>query len=344
MLLETRHQVVVMPLPDQFQVVLAGESSVHDHRGAALASGPGFQSVEHGLHGGAVDGVPGVDLMPDGKTVRVQHQPHGHQLAIRPHLLAVAPHGLRVPGRLAFEVGVGHVIEHQRAFEIEQGLLPRIQFPLDLQPVPVELVHVPVELVLVQLLDIHAQDIVDRLPLGPAHHGELRAGIDQAVQGHHLGQLARRRRKAHRLQDRLHLQALPHLMAHVERADFPEVLTFDARGLHRHHIRDGDFTRERFFQFGRAGLGLALTDPRHRLVHPGIREQRRLAAQGHLDALGQQQPVLFGAGIHLPQVADGLVPRPGGRQHRLHQHVADVGLATLLGNGSLDEHDKTNMR
>ena len=207
-------------------------------------------------------------------------------------------------------------------------------------------VQVPVELVLVELRDLGAQHVGDRHASGPFHHRQFRSGLDQAVQGHHFGQLPGWNGKAHGLQHGIHFQPLPELVPHMQRTHFPNVLNLHSGGFHRDHFRHRSFTRKRILRvrFVLALLGLAGPAQAHRILHPRIREQRRLAAQGRLDAIGQVEPVLLGPRLQVAEIADHLVARAGSGVHRLDQQVVDVGLLAVLGNRTLDEHGDTNMR
>ena len=286
-----------------------------------------------------------MQFVANGEPVTVQHQTHGHQLAVRAVLLAVAPLRLGCLQDLALEVGVGQIVKQQLALQVEQRFLPSVQLRLDLHPMPMQFVHVPVEPVLVQLVGVHAQDIGHGRPLGPVHHRQFRTGMDQPVQSHHLGQQPGRRGQLDRLEDRVQLQSLPHLVAHVQRPSLAQVLGPHPGGLYRHGVRDGHLAGQGRlgFRLGHANLGLPLANPAYRLVDPGIGEQPVLAAQRRLDAFGQFQPVFLGAGIHLPEVADGAVARPGRSHHGFHEQVAHVGLVAPFADTPLDEHLETKI-
>jgi hypothetical protein len=79
------------------------------------------------------------------------------------------------------------------------------------------------------------------------------------------------------------------------------------------------------------------------MVDPGVLEKAGLPAESGLDAIGQGEPLLFGARIQFAEAADDFVPRPGGRADRFHQEVRDIRFIASLDGVLFDEHGVTSM-
>ena len=64
----------------------------------------------------------------------------------------------------------------------------------------------------------------------------LRGGAHQTIQRHELGEPPRARREARVGQDPVQRERLPQLMAHVDRASFPDVFGLDLIGVDGDHV------------------------------------------------------------------------------------------------------------
>ena len=76
--------------------------------------------------------VAGEDLRAAHEAAGVEHQAQGQQRTVAAFLLRVPALGLRLRARLAFEIGVGQVVEGDGRLQVEQahGLLEQVRLDL----------------------------------------------------------------------------------------------------------------------------------------------------------------------------------------------------------------------
>ena len=101
--------------------------AVHHHQGLAR----GVECIEHLGQRVMFSHVAGEHLGAVYEAARVEHQGQGEQGAIGAFVLGVPAFGLGLARRLAFEEGVGQVIERDGGMEVEQPHGPVEEVALD---------------------------------------------------------------------------------------------------------------------------------------------------------------------------------------------------------------------
>ena len=121
----TDDQIPVAVLTQPRDTRVGGDAAVHHHQGA----GRRLERLEHPGQGAVFPDVAGEDLRPAHEAAGVEHQAQGQQRAIAALLLRVPALGLRLLARLAFEVGVGQVVEGHCRLQVEQphGLVEQMR-------------------------------------------------------------------------------------------------------------------------------------------------------------------------------------------------------------------------
>ena len=110
------HQVAVFVLTQPLHAVLGGDAAVHHHQSGAR----GVERIEHLGQRVVLAHVAGEDLGAAHEAAGVEHHPQGEQWAIGAFVLGVSAPRLGLPTRLAFEEGIGQVVERDRRAQVEQ--------------------------------------------------------------------------------------------------------------------------------------------------------------------------------------------------------------------------------
>ena len=166
------HQVAVALLTQPPHAVLGGDSAVHHHQGGAR----GVERVEHLGQRVMFAHVAGEDLRATHEAAGIEHQPQGEERAIGAFFLGVSASCLGLPARLAFEVGIGQVVQRDRRAQVEQVHRPVEQMVLDGLAVRHQRIGGAIELHRVQGLEVDSQQLIERAAFAqPAPGGALGA-------------------------------------------------------------------------------------------------------------------------------------------------------------------------
>ncbi len=207
-------------------VLVIGHAAIDDDGGVFGQPDALGQAVEHDGQGGTVLAVAGEDLMSDREPVAVDDEADDDLLAVRAMVAGIAELSFGIGGGDPLEVVRGQIVEVDRAIEVEQVALALEQGGVDGGAMRMQRVEGPVEPVRVGGT-IDGQDIGESGALHPRRHGVLGGGLDEPVQGHGAGEPARARGEFARGQDVVQPEALPELVADVDRAGFAMVLGGD---------------------------------------------------------------------------------------------------------------------
>ena len=242
----------------------------------------------------------------------------------------IAALGLRIVSALAFEVGGRQVVKVEGVVEIEQRPLAGGQRLLDAGALGMQPVEIAIQRVRGERGEVRAQDVAQGRPPDPVRHRIFRGRTHQPVQRHELGEHARPRREPGLGHDGVQCEGAPHLMSDVHGTCFPGVFELHPVGVNRDHV----------VPRGRAGTGAAARRP-HALGerrHGGVRQERRLAAQGGGESLRHSPPGLGGGGRQRAERTDRAMPRPLRGRGGLDEQVVDVFLVADAPGRALDEH------
>ena len=110
------HQVAVALLTQPLDAVLGGDSAVHHHQGTAR----GVERIEHLGQRVMFAHVAGEDLRAVHEAAGIEHQPQGEERAIGAFFLGVSASCLGLSARLAFEVGVGDIVESKGTLQFDR--------------------------------------------------------------------------------------------------------------------------------------------------------------------------------------------------------------------------------
>ncbi len=297
---------------------------------------PSLQAIQHRLDRGAILAVAFKDFVGFGKAVPVQHQPHQHLLGIRPLVARVAALRRGIAQGFALEIGRGQVVEIQGVVQVEQGLLPFRQFPLDHLAVGMEPVQVAVQRFVVAGGKVRSPNIAQRRTFDPVRHGMFGKREEQAVQRHDFGELAGAVGKSRPRQNLVEPQLPPHLVADMHRARLPGLFHCDLVGIDR----QAEVDRRRGLR-GRGTDAACPADLLSKSLAGRIRSGKRgLALQAGFEAVGQIQPLLRGCGGQAAKRADDALAGALGGGHRFHQEIVGVRF-TLVPFGGLPDIHRT---
>src|SRR4030081_321831 len=160
--------------------------------------------------------------LPTLSSCRYLHQPKARFPVGRLHPLPVREsHPLEAPS-LAWraEVGRGQVVEVDHAVEVEQIALALDQCGLDGGAMGMELVEDAIERILCQGIELGAEDVGQCRATDPLRRRMLGSGLDQPVQDHRAGETARAAGDPKFAQDLAQAEAVPELVADMDRTGF----------------------------------------------------------------------------------------------------------------------------
>ena len=223
--------VVKLALFDLDDVVVERHAAIDHHGRAFLKAGARGQQIEHGGKRGAILGVAGEHLVGDRKAVAIDHQGDHHLLTIRPVIARVAALGLGIALTLAFEIGRGEIVEIDRGVEIEQAALAFDERSLDGRTMLMEFVEHLVKRVFCNGVEIGVEKIAERGAPQPGRHCVFGGRRDQAIEHHRTGEPSRGCRQAAAAQDTVEFEALPELIADVDRTGLAMALGCDPRRI-----------------------------------------------------------------------------------------------------------------
>ena len=310
---------------DLLEVVGKGHPPIDHDRGPAAAAGAGFQRRQHVRYGGPIDAITVEDLVRSRKPVAIQDQPHDDLLAVRPMVARVAALGLRVERTLAFKVRRRQIVEIDGVVEVEQRAFARGQRPLDRRALRMQPVERAIQGVVGQRREVRRENVAQGGAPDPVGHGVLRGRAHQPIERHELREPSGARGQARLGQDRVQRERLPHLMPHVDGADFPGVFGVDLVSVNRDHVAAGRVMA------GRPQL-------RGERVNGGIRDECRLPAERGRELLREGVPLLFGRRGERAERADRAVTRAVRGGDGLDEEMIDIGLAAHPSGRALDEH------
>ena len=212
-------------------VLVKRHAAVNHHGCAFLKPGARRQHLEHGGERRAVLGIAGKHLVSDGKAVAIDHQSDHDLLAVGTMIARVAALGLGVAGAHAFEISRGEIVEIDRDIEIEQAALALDQCRFDGGAVRMKLVEHLIKRVFFQSVEVGAEEVAERGAPQPRRHGVFGGGRNQAIEHHGAGEPPHRCREAGLAQDAVKFEALPELIADMDRTGLAVMLGGDARRI-----------------------------------------------------------------------------------------------------------------
>ena len=136
---------------------LGGDAAVHDHQGAGWR----VERLEHAGQGAVLADVAGEDLRAAHEAAGIEHQAQGQQRTVAALLLRVPAPGLRLRTRLAFEIGVGQVVEGDGRLQVEQAQGAVEQMRLDRLAMLHQRVRGAVELHRADGLEVDAEQLAE---------------------------------------------------------------------------------------------------------------------------------------------------------------------------------------
>ena len=329
-------QIAVAVLAQPRDAVVGGDAAVHDHQGA----GRRLQRFEHAGQRAVLPDVAGEDLRAAHEAAGVEHQPQGQQRTVAALLLRVPALGLWLRARLAFEVGVGQVVEGDGRLQVEQAHGPLEQVRLDRLAMLHQRVRGAVELHRADGLEVDAEQLPEAATL-------LQPTVRRAL-GCRLGQAPDDDAGRRGAQGAVDTQAGQQVrQAHLLERPQAEMLDADAAGSDQAQRVDVDR-----LDVGCPGRRYAATaryqlrgDPLCLLVYGGrtTGHQRRLAGQGVGDAGAQQRPARLGNVEVAPEVEQGALAHGATEAFGVDQPMGEVGLAVVgaAGLGAPNEHGAT---
>jgi len=338
--------VVELALLDLGDVVVKRHAAV-DHHGRALGeAGALGQAVEHGGKRGAVLGVSSKHLVGDRKAFAADHQADHDLLAVRSVVARIAALGFVIAPTLALEVGRREIVQIDCRIEIEQAALALDQRRLDRAPVRMQLVEHLIERVFLERVEVGAEDVGERRAPDPVRHGVLRARRDQSIERHRAGQCPHRGRQLAVAQDVGKPQALPELVANMDRTRFPMVL---GRNPRRIDLDQSATRRQRrrliMDAVIRAAPGAARPHSANDVGDLAVVriEQIALAHQRVLDLAGELQPLLARSWAQITKRANRPLAGSLRRLDRFHQQVIRVSPALVGPRRLADVHAPIRM-
>src|SRR5215813_922309 len=202
----------------QRDVFGARHAAIHHDRGARRQTHALGEAVKHGLKCGDILSIAGKYLVADGKAFAPYHKTNDHLLALRSPVAVVPALGFGVGRSQALEIERAQVVEIDARVEMEEVALALNQLSLDGAAMRVECVENAIQRILCQIIEILLENVADRRALDPRRHRMLRCWPDQPVQSHGARELAGSLGKLTRFEDVLQTEALPELVADMDRA------------------------------------------------------------------------------------------------------------------------------
>ena len=194
----------------------------------------------------------------------------------------------------------------------------------------IKLVEHPVERVFRQPTEVDAENVGECGAPDPIRHGVFGARRDQAIERHRTGQPLRGGGQPAVAQNAVEAEALPELMADVDRAGFTVALGGDARGIDLDQ-RPAGRPRQRRRRRNLAAVGASCPHPPDNVGDFAISgiEQIVLADQRIFDLARQLEPFRARSRAQIAERADRLLARAFGGVDGLHQHIIGVRLALV---------------
>jgi hypothetical protein len=250
-----------------------------------------------------------------GEAVAIQDQADHDLFAVRAVIPRIAALGLRIALALPFEVRRGQVVEVDRVVQVEQRALAGGQGLFDRGTLGMQPVEIAIQRLITERGEVHAQDVRQRRAPDPVGHGMLRGRPHQPVQRHHFSQQLRARAQAGVSEDRIQLQQVPHLMAHVHGPGFAFVFDPHALGVDREaaRLRPRPTARR--------------PHTRGERLDRRIRHQRRLARERGMQSLRGAQPGVLRPRGQRPERAQHPLAGALRRRHGFDEQIVVVGLA-----------------
>src|ERR1700674_4625848 len=206
-----------------------------------------------------------------------------------------------------------------------------------------ELVEHLIKRVFFQGVEVGAEEVAERGAPQPGRHGVFGGGRDQAIEHHRAGEPQHRCREAAVAQDAVEFEAVPELMADMNRAGLALALGGDARRIDfDQRAAAGRQRRRRRRALPAAALFVAAPRP-----HPQDDvgdfavisiEQMALTDEGVLDLACEFDPRLARPRPQIAERTDRLLSRSLRRVDGLDQHVIDVRPAAVGPNRFADVH------
>ena len=317
---------------------LGGDAAVHHHQGA----GRRIECLQHAGQRAVFPDVAGEDLRAAHEAAGVEHQAQGQQRTVAALLFRVPALCLRLRARLAFEIGVGQVVEGHRRLQVEQSHGPLEQMRLDRLAVLHQRIRGAVELHRADGLEVDAEQLAEAAAfLQPAVRGALRGRLGQASDD------GAGRRGAQRAVDaQLGQQGRQAQLLQGPQAD---LLDADAAGADQAQRVDVDrlhVCRPGCRSLHRCAAGDQLCGYALRFAFDGgraIGHQGRLAGQDVVAAGADQRPLRLGnvevaSEIEQGALADGVADALG-----VDEAMREVGLSVggPPGLGAANEHTPT---
>ena len=328
-------EVAVVVVAQPLHAFLGGDAAVHHHQGLAR----GVECVEHLGERAVFTHVAGKHFGAAYEAARVEHQGQGEQWAVGTLVLGVPAFGLGLERRLAFEEGVGQVVQRDGGMEVEQphGLVEQVV--LDGLAVRHQRIGGAIELHGSHGLEVHLQQLAQGATLAePAPGGALGARTCHAGDNGADGRCAQRRADAQRLEQ----GAQPEL---VHR---PQCDMLDADRARAHEFERIDVDALDIVCVGRRGGAGALAGEESGGDALGVRFERRgaigveleLPGEHLVDASAQHRPGALPDGEVSSQVEQGALSHLRADPLGAYEAEGEVRLAGAgaAGLGAPDEH------
>ena len=312
-------QVVRLAGTQKLQVLLADHPPVHHPHPFGLAVFS-FHRRDDVLDGGHIGAVAREHFVAHRQTFGSHHQSNADLFAVAPMVAAVAPCRQFVVLGQSLEGGAGNIVEQK--FEAHPEPIPVALQQLRAQRLLVrqQLVQPAIQPRIVDLLQRHAQQILQRRVVIPALGQRQFARLGaKPTQRQHTGDLIPADvllpGRQERLKQRVQAQPPPQRQPQVDASEL-------AQPLHPHP--------------GQVHLAPPLCRRLRGAVQLQLRDWRT--------ALQQRIQILPAAGdrdlgpVEFAQPGDHLLPRSTRRAHRLHQRPVFVGFATGVPTMSSQEH------
>ena len=273
------------------------------------------------------------------EAARVEHQGQGEQGAIGAFVLGVPAFGLGLARRLAFEEGVGQVIEGDGGMEVEQPHRLVEQVALDRLAVGHQRIGGAIELHRSHGLEVDLEQLAEGAAFAqPAPGGALRARTCHAGDDRADGRRAQRRADPQLLEqatkpELVHRPQPDLLHAHAPRAHKLERIDVDSLDIVLVGRR-GDAGALAGEQLGGDALGVGFE------FRGAIGGELELSAEHLVDAPAQHRPSTLPDGEVSTQIEQGALSHLRADAFGAHEAKGEVGFAgaCAAGLGAADEH------
>ena len=332
-------QVAVVVVAQPLDAGFGGDAAVHDHEGAGRRP----ERPEHAGQRALFPDVAGEDLGAAHEAAGVEHEAQSQQRTVAALLLRVPALRLRLLARLAFEVGVGQVVEGHRGLDVEQPHRAVEQMRLDRLAVLHQCVGGAVELHGADGLEVDAEQLPETAALSqPAVCRPLRGGLGEAAdddagrrraQGSVDAEVGKQGRQTQLLQ-RPQADLLDPDAARADQTQGIDIKGLDVCPSGRRAARlcaAGD-------QVAGDALGFVFDGTR------AIGDQGCLAGQEVVDAGAQLRPLGLGDVEMAPEIEQGALPDGVADALAMDEPMGEVGLSVvcapcLCASNEHDVHD-----